>query len=129
MLTAPCAGESNAFSVLASYQFAGPLLKFEADVEYMFDLFGTDEDAWLPQAYVLAGGMIYGGLGIGMSYFNGDWSSDPFYNLRAGVELPLTNIKLDVYATYQFWSDDDLKALTGDDLDSITFAAVARFDL
>jgi hypothetical protein len=121
--------DSNAFSILGSYQFAGPLLKFEADVEYVWDLFGTDEGAWLPQAYVLVGGLIYGGAGIGMTYFDGDWSSDPYYNLRAGVDLPLGGMGLDVFATYQFWSDDDLKDLTGDDLDSVTFAALLRFGL
>jgi hypothetical protein len=121
--------DENAFSILGSYQLSGGLLSFEADLEYVFDLFGTGEAAWMPQAYVLAGGLIYGGLGIGISYFDGDWSSDPFYNLRAGVDLPLGGMDLDMYATYQFWSDEDLKGLTGDDLNSVTFAAVLRFGL
>ncbi len=121
--------EENSFSILGSYQFAGPMLKFEADVEYMFDMMGTGEGAWLPQAYALVGGMIYGGLGIGIINFDGEWADNPFYNLRAGVELPLAAMKLDMYGTYQFWSDDQLENLTGDDLDSVTFAAVLRFGM
>lgn len=121
--------DSNAFSILGSYQWAGPLLKVEADVEYVFDFFGTDEGAWMPQAYLLVGGLIYGGAGIGMTYFDGDWASDPFYNLRGGVDLPLGGMGLDVFATYQFWNDDDLESLTNDDWDSITFAAVLRFGM
>jgi hypothetical protein len=119
--------DANSFSILGSYQHAGPMLKLEADVEYVFDVFGTDEGAWLPQAYVLVGNLIYGGAGIGISYFGDDWADRPFYNLRAGVDIPLTGMYLDVYATYLFWSGDDLEDLTGDDFDSVTFAAVLRF--
>ena len=121
--------DKDAFSVLGSYQWAGPLLKLEADVEYVFDLFGTGEGAWQPQAYALVGGLIYGGAGIGISHFNGDWADDPFYNLRGGVDLPLGGLDLDAFATYTFWNSDDLKSLSGDDWDSITFAAVLRFKI
>ena len=121
--------EPNNFSILGSFQFPLAMLKLEADVEYMFDLMGTDEGAWLPQAYALIGGMIYGGAGIGIVNFDGEWADDPFYNLRAGVNLPLAAMTLDVYATYQFWNDDQLESLTGDDLDAVTFAGVLRFDL
>lgn len=121
--------EPNNFSILGSFQFPVAMLTLEADVEYMFDLMGTDEGAWLPQAYALVGGMIYGGAGIGIVNADGEWADNPFYNLRAGVNLPLAAMKLDVYATYQFWSDDQLESLTGDDLDAVTFAGVLRFDL
>lgn len=121
--------EPNNFSILGSFQMPLAMLTLEADVEYMFDLMGTDEGAWLPQAYALIGGMIYGGLGIGIINADGEWADNPFYNLRAGVNLPLSAMNLDVYGTYQFWSDDQLEAATGDDLDSVTFAAVLRFNL
>jgi hypothetical protein len=121
--------DQNSFSMLGSILFAGPLLKFEGQLEYVFDLMGTGEGAFMPQAYVLVGGFIYGGLGIGVVNFDGEWADDPFYNLRAGVNLPLGGMGLDVYGTYQFWTDDDLEDLTGDDLDSITFAAILRFGM
>jgi len=121
--------DKNAFSILGSYQAAGPVLKMEADLEYVFDLYGTGESAWQPQAYLLAGGLIYGGVGIGASYFNGDWADDPFYLLRGGVDLPLAGMDLDVFATYMFWNSDQFNDISGDDWDSLTLAALLRFDI
>ncbi|HEX5133188.1 MAG TPA: hypothetical protein VFX92_11970 [Candidatus Krumholzibacteria bacterium] len=121
--------EQDSFSLLGSYQFAGPLLKFEGDVEYIFNFAGTDKSMWQPQAWVLVGGLIYAGGGIGIGYIDGDWQNDPFYALRGGVDLALASFDLDLYASYRFQSDDDLKNLTGEDWDSITFAALLRFGL
>jgi hypothetical protein len=121
--------EENSFSLMASYQMAGPLLKFEADVEYIFDFAGTGEAMWEPQAYLLVGGLIYGGAGIGIGYVDGDWQDDPFYALRAGVDLPLGGFNLDLFASYRFQSDEQLESLTGDDLDSMTFGALMRFGI
>lgn len=120
----------NAFGLIGSAQFAGPMLKIEGNVEYIFDYLGTDLAMWEPSLYALVGGMIYGGAGIGMSKLDEaeNWT-DPWYALRGGVTLPLGGMGLDMYATYRFWSDDDLEGLTGDDLDSITFAAVLRFGM
>ncbi len=121
----------NAFGIIGSAQFAGPMLKVEGNIEYIFNYLGTDESMLEPSAYVLLGGMIYGGAGIGISKLNVDeasWS-DPWYALRGGVNLPLGAMGLDLYATYRFWSDDDLEGLTGDDLDSLTFAGVLRFGM
>lgn len=121
--------DNDAFSILGSYQWAGRLLKAEAQVEYIFDLYGTGNAGWAPQAYVLAGGLIYGGAGVGMYYSDGDWADDPFYNLRGGVNLPLGSMHLDVYGTYQFWSEKDVKDVTGEDFNAVTFAAILRFDM
>jgi hypothetical protein len=119
----------NSISLMGSYQWAGPLFKVEADVEYIFDYIGSSNGMWEPQAYVLVGGMIYGGAGIGIGYIDGDWQNDPFYALRAGVDLGLAGFDLDIWASYRFQNDDDLKALTGEDLDSLTFAALLRFGI
>ena len=121
--------DNNAFSILGSYMWSGPLLKFEGQAEYIFDMYGSGKAGWAPQAYVLVGGMIYGGAGIGIYYTDGDWANDPFYNLRAGVNLGLGGMNLDVYGTYQFWSEGDLKDLTGEDFNAVTFAAVLRFGM
>ena len=75
------------------------------------------------------GRTIYGGAGIGIGHIKGEWQSDPFYALRAGVDLPLTLMDFDVFGTYQFQKVQDVKNLTGDDLDSVTFAAVVRFKI
>ena len=103
------------------------LLSFEGQVEYIFDYAGTGEGMWIPSGWLLAGKFIYGGAGIGIGHIDGEWQSDPFYALRAGVNLPLGGLSLDAYGTYQFWDDDALHDLTGEDLDSVTFAAVLHF--
>jgi hypothetical protein len=119
---------SDSFGLIGSFQTSGAgLLKLEADVEYIFDFAGSNHDMWIPSGWALAGNMIYGGAGIGIGHINGDWQSDPFYALRAGVNLPLSKMNLDMFGTYQFQKDEDLKKLTGEDLDSVTFAAVLRF--
>ena len=82
-----------------------------------------------PQAYVLIGGLIYGGAGIGIGYFDGDWFDNPFYALRAGVDLPLGSLHLDVNANYRFLSTNALQSLNESDLDSVTFGAIVRFSL
>jgi hypothetical protein len=73
------------------------------------------------------GNLIYGGVGMGIGYTNNEWQTNPFYALRAGVNLPLGKRAIDLYATYNFQSDKELENLTGEDLDSATFAAILRF--
>ena len=119
----------DSFGLIGSVKSNFGLLSLDAQVEYIFDYAGTDEAMVIPAAYLLAGNFIYGGAGIGIGHFDGEWQSDPFYALRAGVNLPLGGLSLDAYGTYLFWSDDDLEDLTGEDLDSVTLAAVLRFPL
>ena len=119
----------NSFSLLASGMNDLGLLKIEGQVEYIFDYVGTGNEMWVPSAWLLAGSMVYGGGGIGIGHTDGEWQTNPFYALRAGVNVPLGSMVLDGYATYLFQSDADLKNLTGEDLDSITFAALLRFKL
>jgi hypothetical protein len=120
--------EENNFGILGSYQFDAGLLKLEANGEYVFDYLGQ-EGLFEPSAYALIGDFIYGGAGIGIGHFNDRWFDDPFYALRAGVNLPLGSLGLDIYGTYRFQSDDELEDLTGDDLDSVTLAVVLRKSL
>ena len=121
--------DSNSFSLLGSVQFPLGLIKLEGDIEYIFNYAGSDEAMWVPQAYALIGGLIYGGVGVGIGYIDGDWQNDPFYALRGGVNLPLGGMGLDVFASYQFQNDDELKDLTGEDLDALTFGAILRFGM
>jgi hypothetical protein len=119
----------NSVSLLASGAYDLGLLKLDGQVEYIFDHVGTDEAMWQPSLWLLAGGLVYGGAGIGVGYTDGEWQSDPFYALRAGVDLALGGVDLDVYGSYRFQGSEDLESLTGEDLDSITFAAIVRFAL
>ncbi len=121
--------DQNSFSLIGSYQHSLALLKIEGNLEYIFNYIGSDKSMWEPSAYVLTSGLIYGGAGIGIGYIDGDWQNDPFYALRLGVNVGLAGLALDVYGTYRFQNDSDLKAVTGEDLNSVTFAALVRFGM
>lgn len=119
----------DSFSLLASLQTDMGVIKLDGQVEYIFDYLGTEEPMWVPSAWALLGQTIYGGAGIGIGHTDGDWQKNPFYALRAGVQIPLGGMALDAYTSYQFQSGADLEDLTGEDLDSLTFAALLRFGL
>ena len=119
--------DPNAIGFLASYQYKLTLLKFEAAVEYIHDFGGTGEALIQPQAWALLGGLFYGGGGIGIGYLDGEWQDNPFYALRAGVELGLGPVAVDAFASYRFQSSQALEELDEKDLDSITFGAIVRF--
>lgn len=121
--------DKNSIGILGSLMAQAAFLKLEAQAEYIGNYAGTDEAMWIPQGWALIGSALYAGAGIGIANFDGEWQNDPFYGLRAGVNIPLGAVGLDTYATYLFWNDDAFKDVTGEDLDSITFAAVLRFNL
>jgi len=122
----------NSVGLIGSYQYDMRMFKVEGNVEYIFDYVGTGHPMWEPSLYGLFGlGALplYAGAGIGIGYTDNQWQQNPFYALRAGVNLPLGKMGLDLFATYRFQSDTDLKNLTGEDLDSLTFAGVLRFGM
>jgi hypothetical protein len=118
-------------SFLLSYQYVpAGLFKFEADLEYFSDGFGGgDSEAFAPQAFILLGGALYGGLGIGVVYnddLEDEWS-DPFYTARAGIDLEvLPKIHLDLNARYQFEAFNQLDEA---DTDAITLGLIGRIAL
>jgi hypothetical protein len=118
--------DENSFGFIGSYQFGMPLITIEANVEYVIDYLGTDESLIEPSIYAVTSGLIYFGVGAGIGHIDGEWQDDPFYALRGGVNFGLGGLSLDVYTTYRFQKDDELEELTGEDLDSLTFAAVLR---
>jgi len=119
--------DANSLGFLASYQYTFTLLKIEGDVEWIPDFGGSDKSLWVPQAWGLIGSMIYGGVGIGIGYIDGDWQDNPFYALRAGVDIGLGGLGLDVFASYQFQTTTVFEDFESDDLNSITFGAILRF--
>ena len=124
--------DESGTSFLASVQFVpGGLFKFEGNLEYFTDGFGGgDAEALSPQAFVLIGSGLYGGLGIGVTYndeLEGSNFSDPFYTARVGLDIEvLPAIHLDVHANYIF---DAFSDIDGADEDSITLGAIARIAL
>ena len=119
--------DENAFGIFASYQYGARLFKIEADVEWIPDFGGTGKALIQPQAYALIGGLIYGGAGIGIGNFDGEWESDPFYALRAGVDFNLSGLDFDVFAVYRFQDAEMTENLGTSDLDAVTFCALIRF--
>lgn len=119
--------DENALGFLASYQLDALLFKVEGDVEWILNYGGTGNALIQPQAFVLLGDFLYGGAGIGISYFDGVWFNDPFYSLRAGVNLSLGSLGLDAYALYRFHDGEVFEDFGEQDLDSITFGAQVRF--
>lgn len=110
--------DEDGFSYIASYQFAPGIFKFELDLEYYPDLAGGSDTLWSPEAFVTVGGVIYAGAGIGIYYSDGNWGDEPFYMLRAGLDIPvLPFLFLDINANYRF---NDWGSLSGSDLDTDT---------
>ena len=123
--------DSDALSYVGSYQFkANRALKLAAEIEYVPDVGPNDDAVWQPQGYLLLGSSIYAGAGIGIGYIDGEWNDDPFYALRAGLELPLGRILfLDINANYRFVKMSALEDLDSDDADQVTFGAALRIAL
>jgi len=113
--------DSDSIGFLGALAFGPALLNFEVNVEYLPNAWG-DYDLVQPAAYAFIGKYIYGGLGIGVSHLNGEWSEDPYFDIRAGVKL----LVFDMFASYRFVDFDDLGDM-GDDLDSLTFGAMLKF--
>lgn len=121
--------DENAIGFLGSAKFSSPMITVEGDLEFIPDYHGNDELMIQPQAYVFVGNVIYGGVGIGVGHLGDFGWQDPFYALRAGVDLSLDGVQLDVFASYRFQKSDDLSGLGSDDLDAITFGAIVFFGM
>ena len=121
--------DEDALGFLVSYQFDAIVLRVEGDVEWIPDYGGTGKALIQPQAFALLGDFLYGGVGIGISQFDGEWWTDPFYSLRAGVDFSLGGLDLDAYALYRFHETEDFEDFGEQDLNSITFGAQIRFQL
>ena len=121
--------EESGLSLIASYQ--NQMTGFSA-LELDLEMFGegyagADAVVFSPQAYFLLGKGLYGGAGAGINYSEGSYS-DPFFALRAGVDLEvLPSIHLDINANYRFetWDFDRVEEAvkTG----NVTLGAIVRF--
>ena len=121
--------DDDGFSYLASYQYWPGLLGFEADFEILPDKYG--ETAYAPQAFVLVGRSIYAGAGVGLEYRDGDFADEPFFALRAGLNLELLpGIYCDFYGLYRFNDSAELDNETTDiDSDTVFLGAAVRLTL
>ena len=121
--------DDKGFSYYFSYQYKGDLLGLEADMELMPDSYG--DDVLAPQAYLLVGGDLYAAVGAGILYIDNDFANDPFFALRAGFDLELLPVlSLDIYATYRFNPDVEIKdAVDKIDTDTLFLGAAVRVNL
>jgi hypothetical protein len=121
--------DESGLSWLASYQYVpAGIFKLEIDLEYYPNLAG-EETLWSPEFFVLVGGTIYAGAGIGVYYDGEVFNDTPFYMLRAGLDFTiLPFLSLDINANYRFndWDSFDTDDL---DTDTIRLGAAIRFAL
>jgi hypothetical protein len=106
-----------------------PLIKIEANLEWVPDYGGSDKTMFQPQAWLIVGGLIYGAGGVGGSYIDGDWLNNPFYGLRLGADLTLLGLNFDAFTSYRFQSADVFDDIDESDLDALTFGLIVRFAL
>lgn len=114
--------DSNSLGFLGVYSFGPGILNFELGVEYVPNYI-LEEDLIQPSAYAFVGNRIYGGLGVGISRFKGDWADDPFFDLRAGIKIAV----FDFFASYRMQKINEVSELETDDFNSVTFGAIFKF--
>lgn len=122
--------DESGVSWIASVQFgSSSILKFQADVEIFPEKFaGFKEVAYAPQGLMILGKTVYGGVGIGTYYIDGEFADRPFYLLRAGLDLELVpTLYLDINANYRFedWVEPE-EIIDDIDTDVITLGAAVR---
>ena len=124
--------EENGLAPVISYRLdlAEPL-KLQVEGVYYADegYAGSRKESFAPQAFLLFGGDLYAGLGLGMLISDGEWSDAPFYALRAGYTIRMfPALHLDLYANYEFANWDGINELDEDlDSDTIGLGAALRF--
>ena len=125
--------DEDGLAYLGSYQYVVcPYFKIEADLEIFPEDFGGSVDTvFAPQIFGLVGSGFYGGVGVGTMIAGGKFSSDPFFAIRAGLEVELLpRIRLDINANYHFMEFEGIKTV-GEDVstDSVTLGAMLRYVL
>ncbi len=124
--------EEDGIAYVVTYQhLLGDLAKLQLDCEIFTDDFaGNTDTTYAPQGFLLIGSGLYGGLGAGINYSDGDWADDPFYMLRVGFDLELLpGIRLDLNGNYRFLDFDEIKDVDENvDTDVITLGAAVRFE-
>lgn len=123
--------DEDGISWLVSYQYCpSEMFRLEADLEIFPDgVLGRGDTDYAPQAFAILGSWIYAAVGAGIYYFGDpikDWADDPFYVLRAGLDLEILPdaLHLDIYGRYQFtdWGDIDV------DTDTAILGGCVRFE-
>ena len=91
-------------AIVTYHLLPNQLLSFSADVEVLpEDDAGLDEALIAPQLFLAVGKDIYAGLGTGIYFQDGEYADQPFYSIKAGIDLELFPfVYLDFSADYRF---------------------------
>ncbi len=124
--------DKSGVSWLVTYQYElASILKLEADLEmFPHGFHGIREAVYAPEAYLVVGSWIYGAAGVGFLYADGDFADDPFYVLRAGVDLAIIPpFCLDINVNYRFaeWGNP-IDIAQSIDADMMTLGAAVRVE-
>lgn len=118
--------EDSGYSGYVSYQYWPSLIGAEFQIEAT-NQWITEGNAYAPQVYLLIGGWLYGGVGVGMTSVDGEWADSPFYALKAGLNLKiLPHLYLDISGNYRVAESEEI-AGEEIDTDSITLGVGLRF--
>ncbi len=87
-----------------------------------------EEPIYCPAAYLIVGKGLYGGLGVGTYFYDGEFIEDVFYALRVGLAVEIVpHLILDLNVNYRVdkWSgikeaDDNI------DTDNVLFGGAVR---
>lgn len=121
--------DEHGFGWLLSYQYVmASLFKLEGDIEVVPDGYaGSDEWVISPQLMAIIGGGIYGGVGVGIHFSDGEFGDAPYYAFRVGLDLELIpSIHFDLNANYRF-EEWDFEQIEDDmNIDTVTLGLTVR---
>jgi len=106
--------DETGFGYLISYQYLlHSLFRLEGDLEVVPNGYaGSDETVISPQVMAIIGSGIYGGVGMGVHYTDGEFGDAPYYAFRVGFDMQLLpSVYFDLNANYRFdeWDSGDIK--------------------
>ncbi len=110
-------------------QYRPGLAGWGVDVERLPDGFlGAAGTVYAPQFYVVAGRGLFAAAGAGWYVADGEASADPFFNLRAGLDVELLpSVHLELFANYRFTDAGQLNDDRTDiDTDTVFLGAALR---
>ncbi len=121
--------DEDGLSFVGSYQYWPTLIGLEFDLEMLPDKYG--ETAFAPQAFVLVGRSIYAGIGAGIEFRDSEFAEEPFFTVRAGLNLELLPaIWWDIYGSYRFNDTAELDNLRDHiDTDTVFLGTTVRIEL
>lgn len=123
--------DEEGLALLLSYQYQ--MMKFftvEGMLEFLADGYaGSDDAVFAPQVYVLVGRGIYAGAGIGWHFSGGKAADNPFFELRAGLDVEIVpTIFLDINVNYRSETWGFGKIHEDIQLNTMTLGAMLRFE-